>query len=286
MKSGALRIALIYVTIACLWILFSDKALYTFHNSLNPATYGLINSGKGFLFVFITSYFLYKLICADEQKIIEATTKSVQANNEVKRLGDIITRINNFVIITDTNNYITWVNKAFEDFTGYTLAEIAGYTPATFFIDGESEVEVMSYVLANKRAMRPFSVEIYCRKKSGAKFCVYSEYTPLFDNKRQFTGYIGVYSDITNLKQQLQEAARQNIKLKEIAWLCSHEVRRPLANIIGLANLMKSTPYADEKIKIVESISASAEDLDKIVQVLNLTVSDELEQNIEAERQP
>jgi signal transduction histidine kinase len=86
-----------------------------------------------------------------------------------------------------------------------------------------------------------------------------------------------VYNDITGLKQKQIEAGRQIEKLKEVAWLSSHEVRRPLANIIGLTNLMKVTPLMDEKIRILESINRSADELDKIIHIVNSTVGTELE---------
>jgi len=276
MRSGALRIALIYVVVALAWITFSDRVLYSFHNVFSLQASEIINSGKGILFVLITGFFLHKLIRLDEKKLLETNQRSTQADDEVKRLEAIIAKVNNLIIITDTNNYISWVNKAFEDFTGYTLEEVAGYTPATFFVDGESGIDALSYIISNKKALRSFSVEIDCRKKNREKFCVNGEYTPLFDDEKQFTGYIGVYNDITGLKLKQTEATRQIKKLKEIAWLSSHEVRRPLANIVTLVNMMKATPYMSEKVKLLESIDQSAEELEKIVHTINSTIEPEL----------
>lgn len=277
MKSGALRIALIYLAVSLAWIFVSDRMLTVYQHFLSPAWFIIFNNSRRFVFLSVTGYLLYRMIKANEKKLIESERHSRIRDDENRKLGNIITKVNNLIIITDKNNYISWVNKAFEDFTGYTFDEVAGYTPATFFIDGESGIDELSVILGHKKVREAFSTEVNCRKKNGEKFCVHSEYTPLFDDSNVFTGYIGVYNDITGLKQKQIEAGRQIEKLKEVAWLSSHEVRRPLANIIGLTNLMKVTPLMDEKIRILESINRSADELDKIIHVVNSTVGTELE---------
>jgi PAS domain S-box-containing protein len=282
---GALRIALIYVIVALVWIAVSDKVLFAFHKSLNVGVYNIINSGKGFFFVLITGYFLYKLIHADEQKLIETTQKRNQSHNEAKRLESILAEINNIVVITDTDNHISWVNKAFENATGYQFREVAGYSLATFFVDGDTGIEVLSDILAKKQAFESFSADIRCRNKKGEKFWVHCEYSPIFDDSHAFTGYMGVYNDITALKQTVENTTRQNAKLREIAWLSSHEVRRQLVNIIGLSNLIKETPLVNDKLRILENINQAATELDKIVHVLNHSVGEDLEPLAQPERQ-
>jgi PAS domain S-box-containing protein len=277
MRSGALRIAVIYIVAALIWIMLSDRILFLFQNTVDPKFFLAISSAKGFVFVIATGYLLYKLIRADEMKFIESNIHAVKADDEVKRLGDIITKVNNIIIITDQNNFICWVNRAFEDFTGYKLEDVGGYSPATFFAGEETDRDVLSGILNKKRANESFSTEVNCHKKSGEKFWVYGEYTPLFDDKNAFIGYIAVYNDITWLKQKERDILRQNEKLKEVAWLSSNEVRRPLANIIGLIHMMKLSPYMDEKLKIIDNINRSAEELDKIVHSINSTIETEFE---------
>ena len=276
-RSGALRIALIYVAVALAWVALSDKILYAFSKTINAGIYDVINSGKGFLFILITGYFLYRLIRADEQKLIETTRKTIESRNEAKRLETILAEINNIVVITDQNNQISWVNKAFEDLTGYAFHEVAGYSLATFFVDGDTGIEVLTDILAKKQAFKSFSADVRCRNKTGEKFWVHCEYSPIFNDNGDFTGYMGVYNDITDLKQSVENTTSENVKLREIAWLSSHEVRRHLITIIGLSNLIKETPLIDDKLRILENISQSARELDKIVQVLNQNADPELE---------
>ena len=277
MRSGALRIALIYFAFCLAWIVISDQMLHVYQHVLSTSLYELLNNGRRFVFVSVTGYLVYRLVKNHEQKLEENENLARMASNEVNRLGTIITKVNNIVIITDRNNYITWVNKAFERYTGYTFEEVAGYAPATFFAGAETDLQVLNRVLKSKNAHESFATELNCHNKHGVKFWVYGEYTPLFSDHNEFTGYIAVYNDITRLKQKEEETFLQNEKLKEVAWLSSHELRRPLANIIGLSNLMKETTFMSEKELIVESLNQSAGELDKIVHTINLAVGDELE---------
>lgn len=58
-KSGSFKIVLIYITISLLWIFSSDYTLYIFRNTFNAATYAIINSGKGVVFVIGTGTILF-----------------------------------------------------------------------------------------------------------------------------------------------------------------------------------------------------------------------------------
>ncbi|WP_426667266.1 PAS domain S-box protein [Mucilaginibacter sp. McL0603] len=278
--AGPLRIAILYVAIALIWITLSDRILFLFQDIFDPEIYSWINSGKGFFFVIITGFLLYKLIIIDERRLIEIDDQQRRSDDELKRLANIVTRVNNMIIITDENNHITWINKAVEDRTGFHLHEIAGKSPSEFFIGPETGMDVLGQIIQRKKALEIFSMDIGCYTKSGDRFWVHGEFTPLFDDDYEHTGYIAVYNDISWRKQKEDEITRQNDKLKEVAWLSSHEIRRPLANIMGLANVMRVASNMDEKVEIMESINLSAKELDKIVHKINSKINEEINSDL------
>jgi PAS domain S-box-containing protein len=274
--AGPSRIAILYVAIALIWITLSDRILYLFQNLFEPEIYSWINSGKGYFFVIITGFLLYKLIIIDERKLVESDDQQRRSDDELKRLANIVTRVNNMIIITDENNLITWINQAVEDRTGYHFREVAGKSPSELFVGPETNMDLLNLITQRKKALEIFSIDIGCYTKSGDHFWVYGEFTPLFDDNYDHTGYIAVYNDISWRKQKEDEITRQNDKLKEVAWLSSHEIRRPLANIMGLANVMRVASNMDEKVEIVESINLSAKELDKIVHEINSKINEEI----------
>ena len=77
---------------------------------------------------------------------------------------------------------------------------------------------------------------------------------------------IGFTLDVTEQKKQTEALELQNQKLMEIAWVQSHEVRAPLARLMGLVQLLDR--YPDGKIDIKETLGHilhSANELDEIV---------------------
>jgi len=64
--------------------------------------------------------------------------------------------------------------------------------------------------------------------------------------------------------------------LREISWIGSHEIRRPVASIMGLANLMNESTDVTEKEQIVEMINVCAKDLNSLVHLINDKVNQEL----------
>jgi signal transduction histidine kinase len=73
---------------------------------------------------------------------------------------------------------------------------------------------------------------------------------------------------VTTYQQQLEE---QNAKLKEIAWLNSHEIRRPLCNITGIISMLKDgLDDPDSLSQLINMLEISAEELDQTIHRINL----------------
>lgn len=77
---------------------------------------------------------------------------------------------------------------------------------------------------------------------------------------------IGFTLDITEQKKQTRALEVQNQKLMDIAWVQSHEVRGPLARLMGLVQLVEHLPSDNDELKAtLRHIMQSARELDEIV---------------------
>jgi PAS domain-containing protein len=77
---------------------------------------------------------------------------------------------------------------------------------------------------------------------------------------------LGFTLDITSQRLQTEALEIRNRKLVEIAWVQSHEVRAPLARLMGLTQLLKH--YPGEMVNLEDSlhhILESANELDSII---------------------
>jgi PAS domain S-box-containing protein len=84
-----------------------------------------------------------------------------------------------------------------------------------------------------------------------------------YDNTTKILGFA---QDITDKVHFINELKRKNEQLAEIARLNSHEIRRPLANILGLVALFNQEDPADKfNIEVLEKLNLSAKELDEVI---------------------
>jgi len=78
----------------------------------------------------------------------------------------------------------------------------------------------------------------------------------IFENKR--------YTEMIMSSRSRQR--REELKLKEIAYLQSHVVRAPLARLMGIVDLIKNYPHTDiEKNELLDHLLLSAKELDEVI---------------------
>ena len=76
----------------------------------------------------------------------------------------------------------------------------------------------------------------------------------------------GSFQDIHDRKKAEIELETQNEKLRQIAWTQSHEVRAPMASLLGLIDLLgRTTGRTKDEDELLERIVASTKELDGIV---------------------
>jgi PAS domain S-box-containing protein len=98
-----------------------------------------------------------------------------------------------------------------------------------------------------------------------------SRFSPVKDDDAVIIGVSLNIADITEQKRaQIQV---QNVKLLEVTRVQSHDLRRPVANILGLIYLFNSDqPDYEFNRTLIESLQMSVEELDRIIhRIVDLT---------------
>lgn len=67
------------------------------------------------------------------------------------------------------------------------------------------------------------------------------------------------------LTEDLTSVIKQGEQLRNIAFKNSHELRRPVANILGLINVLEMDDLTDENKKIIAYIESSIKELDETI---------------------
>lgn len=92
----------------------------------------------------------------------------------------------------------------------------------------------------------------------GSKIWGYIRYLPVYDNQQNI---IGVSISISNIhKRKMQEKA-----LLDIAWSHSHEMRRPVASILGLLQLLQNDKRLTSDDEFMTHLRRMTEELDSMI---------------------
>ncbi|MFD3001609.1 PAS domain S-box protein [Pontibacter toksunensis] len=219
-------------------------------------------------------------------------TDRVKSQQELEKLSLVASGTDNGVIITDANGLTEWVNEGFTKTTGYTLSEIAGIKPGKL-LQGEETEEATAKMIGEKlRLGVHFNALLLNYKKSGEKFWVSMDITPVFDNVGAVRQFVAILKDVTfrkeaeaNLLKMTQDLYAKNSDQQQFTYLVSHNLRAPVANALGLANLLTRLDKNSELYeKSLSTLSQSIAQLDTVLRDINtiLTIRDSKE-NLEQE---
>lgn len=98
------------------------------------------------------------------------------------------------------------------------------------------------------------------------------EYVPIYKNNGELLGVSLVTTNIDEKKKAELTLKKQNELLKEIAYLQSHAIRRPVASILGLISILDQNNLSEENKLIFKHLLTASQELDKIIhQVVDKT---------------
>ncbi len=102
----------------------------------------------------------------------------------------------------------------------------------------------------------------------GGYIVTYWEYRADLDSEGVISGVIGIGHDVTAFESRKEHLRFLTETLNQLAEQQSHEFRRPLANVLGLAEVLKDLGDDNEQIKeITEKLIASCKQLNEQFEV-------------------
>ncbi len=217
--------------------------------------------------------------------VTREVSERMATEEEVKKLSLIARQTSNSVVITDIDGKITFVNPGFEIITGYRESEVMGRKPGDFLQGEETDPAVVAVMRQAIAAFQPFSVEVINYSKSGKKYWLRIFAEPMLDFEGQRLGFFSIQYDISQQKEyeakidQLnQQLKRQNDRLEEsnsalqdFAYVASHDLKAPLRQVIGLAELImrkRELLTPDKLEELLEVIYKASRDMNQMIEGL------------------
>jgi PAS domain S-box-containing protein len=200
---------------------------------------------------------------------IHSAQLELKLNEEKYRL--IMENMNLGFMEVTNDGIITRVYQALCNMTGYTENELIGKSAEEIFLPDEFKSVMHNQSL--KREQGEISAyEVQIIKKDGQRLWVLISGGPIFNQKGEVIGSVGIHYDISNLKRVQTELAEakevaEASQMAEQEFLAnmSHEIRTPLNAVIGMAHLLYDTNPSVEQIEYLDIIKNSANFLHALI---------------------
>lgn len=145
------------------------------------------------------------LIVFKENLLRIAQAEARLKNEAILRLHyQALESISQGVLITDADRRITYANRAFQEMTGYSEADILGKTPS-FLHKSVQDIESMDELRTALNDGDMFNGYLLNYRKDGEPFWSDLSITPVQDNEGRTTHFVGVKRDVTESRRIQQE---------------------------------------------------------------------------------
>jgi PAS domain S-box-containing protein len=141
------------------------------------------------------------------------------AELSLRKLSSALEQTADLVLITDRNGLIEYVNPAFEQLTGYSLAEVIGQTPR-IIKSGRMSAKFHESLWNTLLAGQIYRGELVNKKKNGELYYEEKTITPIRDSESTITHFISTGKDVTERKRvqaQIQRYTNQLEALNQLA---------------------------------------------------------------------
>jgi len=216
-------------------------------------------------------------------------------NNDIQRVQEELIRTKNSLeaLINNTEDQIwsvdretryVYMNQAYR----HKIAHLTGIEPK----EGDYSYQHAGYTAEIIETWKSY----YNRTLNGEIYSVINESTdpdtgemlsfeinfnPIYDAKGEITG-IGCFArNITQHLKTEKAIINQNERLRHIASLTSHELRRPVASMLGLINVMdRANFFNPDNKEIIEHLLTVGREIDEVIrQIVDKTFMDDMSGN-------
>jgi PAS domain S-box-containing protein len=200
-------------------------------------------------------------------RIKEQAEQKLRLSNERYKLVTAATKD----IIWDWNlktNRLKW-GKSFETRFGYTInikSEPIDTWATHIYPEDKDYVLKGIYAAINSKDVKFWREEYrYLKADNSIAFIIDQGYI-IRNHDRKAIRMVGAMQDITELKEKELRIIKQNEQLMDIAQINSHEIRRPVASILGLMQLFdKELMEDDQQRQLFEYLRTATLELDAVI---------------------
>lgn len=161
-----------------------------------------------------------------------------EAESQMRLLTNVMANSSEAILVTDADERIVFVNKAFTEITGFRSADAVGCTPR-ILASGHHDKEFYKSMWHDILATGRWQGEILNKRKNGDIFPEYMVINTIKDKHNNTSNYVSIFSDISRIKEQDKKIRKINTELEHFAYVTSHDLREPLRTISSFLGLIQ-----------------------------------------------
>lgn len=141
-------------------------------------------------------------------KRLQQLARENENQRRINTLAQAFKNAGEGMLITDTEAHIIEVNDAFCRITGFPAEDVIGHSPA-IISSGMHDKNFYQQMWQDLLGNGAWSGEIWNRRKSGEVYPEWLNITAITGQGGQISNFIGVFSDITHIKEQEAQLLKQ-----------------------------------------------------------------------------
>lgn len=258
----------LFVAISFTGILLKNW-LYFPTGLFSAITLDLIYLGFCFLLLFVIIYRWSNSTAREQQRLL--------LESAIKSVADA-------VLIVDKRGAgysgfrIVFTNDAFHKMSGFGYDETFNKNPLVLLQGYRTDKKKLARLLEAISNNEVFDEEIISYRKNGQPFWINLEVSPIWKaSEKEPRFFVAIVKDINEQKisddersKLTSEIIQRNTELQEFTQVVSHNLRAPVANILGLISIMDyGQPIGEYNVKLLGHLKESASNIDRILVDLN-----------------
>ena len=175
--------------------------------------------------------------------------------------------------VKDREGRFVMANESLADFFNTTVSELIGKKSSSYVIKSLDGKDINYYDYEVLKKGEPMEIEMRGFINALGEECwLQSKKIPLFDEKGNVHQVLSVSTDITHrvkseteLQNSNEELQKVNKELDHLVYKASHDLRSPLASILGLVNLLRTEDIGETSTVYIDLIDQQINKLDGFI---------------------
>lgn len=208
--------------------------------------------------------FLASFVVEQEKKVRSLLMEKESEFDQLDLLfRSIVESVDTGIMTIDFEGTIKTFNRAAEQITGYSLAQVKNRLVADVFPEC-----IVTFALQLDKRQSKNRMEVVIEGRNGRKVHLGCSLSPLKDKQNREIGSILIFQDLTEIRQMEEnlEKSKRLALIGEMAAGLAHEMRNPLASITGSIELLRrNLALKDTDDRLMQIILRGKDQLDNFV---------------------